>query len=137
MANHTNSEQQVLIAQPVGFLTSGSRVAAGWSNSVAVPPSGDVISWGQGNAWGRFGTETSTSTLPVATKLPVGAVAVGAGRDHSFALSADGGGWACGQNDWHTVGDATSTDRFVPFTCTPVRPRKHRHDDRRACPDGP
>ncbi len=67
------------------------------------------------NALGQLG-DPSVSTgrsIPAPVAVP-GSVAIASGRDHGYALDADGRVWAWGENGYGQVGDGTTTGRRTP-----------------------
>lgn len=91
-------------------------VAAGAFHSVAVLADGTVRAWGEGGQ-GQLGRgRTADSWLPVPTSPALaGVVFVGAGRDHTLAVTAGGGLYAWGRNDFGQIGDGTTTNVLRPW----------------------
>ncbi len=94
-------------------------VAAGGSNCVALTSEGQVFSWGA-NSVGQLGDDTTTDRLTAVPVTTAGVLAgksvikIGAGLQHSVALTADGGLYAWGWNNTGQLGDGTTTNRLAP-----------------------
>jgi alpha-tubulin suppressor-like RCC1 family protein len=101
---------------PVMGLGSGATaLAAGNYHTCALVPGGGVKCWGR-DSFGQLGAGPG-SDQPAAVDvmgLPSGAVAVGAGVEHSCAALAAGGVKCWGRNHAGQLGDSTRTDREVP-----------------------
>ncbi|WP_255203865.1 RCC1 repeat-containing protein [Myxococcus sp. AM011] len=97
-------------------LTGVVAIAAGVYHSLALREDGTVWAWGanhsgqlgDGNTWFGRGTPLPAQGLS-------GIVAVSAGGDHSLALRDDGVLFAWGNNREYQLGDASTTNRLLPF----------------------
>lgn len=92
------------------------RLSAGEGHSLALTDDGRVLAWG-GNVDGQLGDGTQlTRSTPVEVELPAGAEITGisAGRNHSLAVTSDGGVLAWGWNSDGQLGDGTTTTRTTP-----------------------
>jgi hypothetical protein len=94
--------------------TPAPYLATHWNTAASafLTSTGSTSSWGY-NGQGQLGDGT-TATRLAARQVVTGAVAVGAGADHSLAVKDDGtvlawGGNACGQ-----LGDGSTVTRLVP-----------------------
>ena len=113
-------------ADPTGFLTGVSAVAAGTSHSLALLLDGTVRSWGyNGNGQLGDGTMGSYSSSPVQVVDPpdptgflTGVVAVAGGNQHSLALLSDGTVRAWGWNPNGELGDGTFNPTAIPIQVT-------------------
>nr|BAG82722.1 hypothetical protein [uncultured bacterium] len=106
---------------PVDVLQGGdvlagiSALGAGSTHSCAVTNSGGILCWG-GNDFGQLGDgSTVTSTVAVEhSTLTSGIAAVGAGEDHTCALT-DGGGVKCwGRNSQGQLGNGKLVNSSEP-----------------------
>jgi alpha-tubulin suppressor-like RCC1 family protein len=67
------------------------------------------------NLLGQLGDPTVATGRPTAGSVAVPqATAIASGRDHAYALDADGRLWGWGENGYGQVGDASTTDRRTP-----------------------
>jgi alpha-tubulin suppressor-like RCC1 family protein len=111
---HGNTDKQ-LVPKRVEGLTNMTDIAAGSCHSLAVEEGGAVYTWGY-NSHGQLGLgdHGDGTDRYVPTEVPGvnGAVAVAAGKYHSFVLSRDGTAMACGKNDMGQLGlgDTDDTD---------------------------
>ena len=94
-------------------------VQCGQQHSVALDSLGAVYAWGQ-NQVNQLGTgDVSARTVP--TLISGGGltgtivVAIACGQNHSAALSRDGKVYMWGFNAFGQIGDATTTNRSLPF----------------------
>jgi alpha-tubulin suppressor-like RCC1 family protein/archaellum component FlaF (FlaF/FlaG flagellin family) len=86
--------------------------------TVATPPAGTVLAWGDG-ADGQLGDGSATTTsIPSPVSLPAGTkvTQVVGGIDHALALTSTGQVYAWGENDQGQLGD----DFAQASTATPV-----------------
>jgi alpha-tubulin suppressor-like RCC1 family protein len=110
---HGNTRNQN-VPKRVEDRTNVMDIAAGSSHGLAVGEGGAVYTWGT-NYYGQLGLGDhggSTDRL-VPTEVPGvnGVVAVAAGNFHSFVLSRDGTGMACGNNHMGQLGLGDTDDR--------------------------
>jgi len=100
----------------VSGLSSGViAIAAGEDHSCALTSGGAVECWGY-DSDGQLGDgATSNSTTPVAVSgLSRGVLAIAAGGAHTCAVTAVGGIDCWGVGGFGQLGDATTTDRWLP-----------------------
>ena len=103
-------------AHVVPGLTGIVEIFAGRDHNLALGSGGQIWAWGR-NQSGQLGDGTKTSRRsPV--RVTTGAnvflsnvVAIGAGADHSLALTSGGDVYAWGANSWGQVGDGSTTAR--------------------------
>lgn len=98
-------------------------VAAGWSHSAAITPSGSLYTWGN-NLSGELGigSNVSRNTPVLVSALPAGdpvvAVALGtntgSGSEHTLALLSSGAVYSWGLNSYGQVGDGSTVNRNLP-----------------------
>ena len=108
-------------ADPTGFLTGVTAVAAGKRHTVALLGDGTLRAWGY-NYYGQLGDGTTMdSWTPVQVVDPTdpsgfltGVTAVAAGQGHTVALLGDGALRAWGWNSVGQLGDGTTTDSWTP-----------------------
>lgn len=101
-------------SMPTGVIIR--TIATNGPHSLALSEDGQGWAWGR-NDNGQLGDGTTIARLtPVAISMPAGMSfsSISAGSNHSLALSADGQGWAWGANGFGTLGDGTTTNKFVP-----------------------
>jgi alpha-tubulin suppressor-like RCC1 family protein len=92
------------------------RIAAGYSHSVSIAPTGAVATHGE-NRGGEIGDGTTTRRLsPVALAPPTGQAwaQVATGDFRSTALTAAGQMYSWGSNGYGQLGDGTTTDQRTP-----------------------
>jgi alpha-tubulin suppressor-like RCC1 family protein len=107
----------------VSALSGVTSIAAGSLFTLALRSDGTVWAWGA-NFYGQLGTpnphpDDHYPSSQVPTRIPglsgvVRIVAGGGAVDHAMAITADGGLWAWGRNDFGQLGDGTSTTRSTP-----------------------
>ncbi len=103
-------------AHVVPGLSGIVEIFAGRDHCLALGTGGQIWSWGR-NQSGQLGDGTKTtrrSPVHVTTAASVNLsniVAVGAGADHSLALTSGGDVYAWGANSWGQVGDGSTTAR--------------------------
>ncbi|MFA7542328.1 MAG: hypothetical protein WCZ02_09625, partial [Lysobacterales bacterium] len=117
-------------ATPVQGLAGVLAIAAGHHHSCAVVAGGTLKCWGA-NSQGQAGVgETSLPTfgrLPVAVQgLGSGVVALGAGGEHTCALTSAGAVKCWGRNTSAQLGDGSSARRQAPVTVTGLPPGVQR-----------
>jgi alpha-tubulin suppressor-like RCC1 family protein len=108
------STTPVLVSLPNG--TSASAVAGGYSHSLALTSTGQVLAWGY-NLDGELGNGTTVrSLIPVAVSLPSGTTvtAIAGGGNHSLALTSTGQVLDWGYNAFGALGDGTTTNSSTP-----------------------
>ena len=91
-------------------------VSAGGAHSLAVTADGAVWSWGNG-VYGRLGHgDQHHQRLPKKVEAFAGqrVVAVAAGRDHSFAITADGAVWSWGDGYQGRLGHGDTQSQLLP-----------------------
>ncbi len=108
-------------------VTSGARgISAGWSHTCAVLIEGGILCWGaNGTAQLGDGTQGEEKTFPVIVAgLTENMILVGAGDNHTCALTAQGGVWCWGSNTYGQLGDGMffygSGDSAVDWSPLPV-----------------
>lgn len=106
----------------VSGMTGVAQVSAGKYHSCAVKTDQSAWCWGF-NPYGQLGDNATHQTCfaadcsqaPVAVSgMGSGVVFIGAGRDHSCALKADGSAWCWGANGQRQLGDGTLINRPTP-----------------------
>jgi|HigsolmetaAR206D_1030411.scaffolds.fasta_scaffold01262_5 alpha-tubulin suppressor-like RCC1 family protein len=91
-----------------------TRVAGGFSHSLALTSTGTVWAWGA-NPHGQLGDGTTTSSTVARQVVGLSnVVQIAAGEHYSLALRSDGTVWAWGRNHDGVLGDGTNTDRRYP-----------------------
>ncbi len=112
---------------PTGLLTGVDAVAAGtgyWfdlgGHTIALKNDGTVVTWGYNwNGQLGDGTKVTRSTAVYVTDpsdstgFLTGAVAVGAGDEHSLAAKSDGTVWAWGYNNYGQLGNGTTDNSSI------------------------
>lgn len=91
-------------------------VAAGGSHSMALDVDGVVWTWGK-DLYGQLGdgpASQQNQASPVPVSLPLAAIAIAAGSDHSMALLSDYTIWAWGRNTSGQLGDNSTINRPSP-----------------------
>lgn len=83
---------------------------------MALTSSGDVYAWGCNN-FGQIGNGNTTN-VNTPTLVLTGAIAIGAGRNHSLAVKTDGSAWSWGANGSGQLGTNTTS---TGATSTPVQ----------------
>lgn len=102
-------------------LTGIKQIAAGSFHTIALKDDETIWGWGL-NKLGQLGDATITDQLlPVLAKNPAditkpfgGVQSISAAGNHSFAILADGGAWAWGQNQIGQLGIGAKGDSNVP-----------------------
>ena len=110
----TNSSIPVAVSLPSG--TTVTAIAGGFTHSLALTSSGQVLAWGY-NFSGQLGNGTTTnSSTPVAVSLPSGTTvtAIAGGGHHSLALTSTGQVLAWGYNTYGELGNGTITQSSTP-----------------------
>lgn len=110
----TNRLTPVRVAAPAGV--TFTEVAGGEGFAIALDPSGQAYSWGQG-FYGQLGDGDIQSRIaPVAVQMPAGITFtdVDAGSYHSLAVGSDGLLYGWGYNGQGRVGDGTTAQRIAP-----------------------
>ena len=116
--NAVNSDIPVQVSLPSG--TTATAVAGGFSHSLALTSTGQVLAWGL-NSGGQLGNGTTTSSnIPVTVSLPSGttATAIAGGAFHSLALTSTGQVLAWGNNATGQLGNGTTTSSNIPVAAS-------------------
>jgi alpha-tubulin suppressor-like RCC1 family protein len=93
-----------------------SQVSVGGSHTCGVTTSGAAYCWGE-NFGGRLGNGDTSGTMQTSPSAVVGDhtfKAVSAGSSHSCGITTSGASYCWGMNTNGTLGDGTTTNRFVP-----------------------
>jgi len=100
---------------PIAGGATWSAIAAGANHSLAIRTDGTLWAWGS-NTNGEIGDGTVNTLRPTPTQIGIGTTwsAVAGGFHHTIALKSDGTVWVWGENGEGKLGDATTTDRFIP-----------------------
>lgn len=107
----TASEIPVRVKLPKGIKITA--IANGGYHCLALTSTGRIMAWGDGG-WGQLGDgNTRNAESPVTVKLPelrpgVKIVAVGAGSQHSLALTSSGEVLAWGRGDYGQLGNGST-----------------------------
>ncbi len=108
--------------QPVRGVSNATRIAAGAEHACALTDAGTVLCWGAsgsgqiGNGISPDGGAAASVPLPVLVTSLSGAVAIGAGGDHSCAVSADDKISCWGSNGAGELGNESRAPSSVPVT---------------------
>jgi alpha-tubulin suppressor-like RCC1 family protein len=116
-----DAETPAAVALPPGTKIKG--ISAGFSHSLAVTTTGQVLAWGD-NRDGELGDGTTKpQSAPIPVSLPAGTTvtAVAAGNDFSLALTSQGQVWAWGNNVDGELGDGTTTTSATGSTPVMVK----------------
>ncbi|MGH7217887.1 MAG: IPT/TIG domain-containing protein [Candidatus Microsaccharimonas sp.] len=121
-----NAVSGVRSAVPVAVNTAGvlngktiTAISSGGAHTLALADDGKVYTWGL-NGNGQLGDGTFTQrNAPVATNatgvlLGKTVVSLGAGTNHSLAVTGDGHAYSWGYNGSGQLGDGTTTRQSVP-----------------------
>lgn len=97
------------------FLTGTTRIAAGYSHSLACKADGTAWAWGS-NASGQIGIGTTTSSYKVAKQMKTSSsvmltsvCSVSGGASHTLVLKTDGTVYSCGLNSTGQLGIYSTT----------------------------
>ncbi len=106
---------KVLTPTRVAGVSDATEVAAGEFHTLALRSGGTVLAWG-GGAAGQLGDGTTSLSraTPRAVSALAGVVHIGAGAEHSLAVTSSGAVFAWGANAKGQLGDGTTTARSVP-----------------------
>ena len=96
-------------------LSGVAEIALGFRHACARRTDGTVACWGD-NQYGQLGDGMAPTDAPVPVEVSglTGAVAIGAGNDHTCAFLDDGTATCWGRNHQGQLGDGTMTDSPVP-----------------------
>ena len=111
---HTASEIPVRVRLPAGV--TARVLASGGYDGLALTSAGQLLAWGD-NSHGQLGDGTRISSdRPVRVRLPKGVrvVGIGAGSQHSLALTSSGRVLAWGDNEFGQLGTGTTKGSDVP-----------------------
>jgi alpha-tubulin suppressor-like RCC1 family protein len=117
----TNSSIPVAVSLPSG--TTVTAIAGGFSHSLALTSTGQVLAWGF-NGYGELGNGTITnSSTPVAVSLPSATTitAIAGGLAHSLALTSANKVLAWGRNLEGQLGNGTTTNSSTPVVVSAIR----------------
>jgi len=107
LGNGTNTSSSIPVAVSLPSGTTVTAIAAGGSHhSLALTSTGQLLAWGY-NGHGELGNGSFiNSNTPVAVSLPSGTTvtAIGAGMDHSLAVTSTGQALAWGSNSSGQLG---------------------------------
>lgn len=97
------------------LLAGASTIAAGGMHTLTARSDGSLWAWGS-NSWGQLGDGTTVTPRlsPVSIPSPASVVALGAGGNHSLAITEDGSVWSWGYNGQGQLGDGTTVQRNAP-----------------------
>jgi alpha-tubulin suppressor-like RCC1 family protein len=114
----TGSTSDATTPVSVSTLTNITAIAAGADHTLARESDGTVWAWGA-NFYGQVGNDNkpTNATSPVELTSLSSITKIGAGREHSIAVSSSGVVYTFGQNFNYELGDGTNVDRYVP---TPI-----------------
>jgi alpha-tubulin suppressor-like RCC1 family protein len=110
----TDRHTPVAVEMPPGVSFVG--IDGGGYHTVALTPTGAAYAWGY-NREGEVGDGTTVNrTTPVAVAMPSGIrfSDVGAGDNHTVALTSTGAAYAWGRNADGQLGDGTTTYKSAP-----------------------
>jgi alpha-tubulin suppressor-like RCC1 family protein len=109
---------------PVPGLSGVTDLASGQFHRCALRTGPtDVVCWGE-DSYGELGDGMTTdvpSPTPL-TSLPGGASRFALGDEHSCAISANGGVYCWGRNNFGQLGDSTTTDHGTPMPIALPKP---------------
>ena len=119
---HRSSPVNVIDPASGTALSGVTALAAFRQHTCALTSAAEVKCWGY-NAYGQLGDNTTTAQhAPVSVIDPAsgtalsGVTAIGAGDNHSCALTADGEVLCWGRNNYGQLGDNTTADSPVPVS---------------------
>jgi alpha-tubulin suppressor-like RCC1 family protein len=116
LGNNTTTESNtpVAVQQPSGV--TFVSLTTGGSHTCARTSAGQAYCWGR-NTEGQIGDGSNTRRLtPVAVSHPSGVTfdVVSAGSNSTCAIATNDEVWCWGRNDFHQLGDGTTTNRNTP-----------------------
>lgn len=95
---------------------SFTSIDAGVFHTVALASTGAAYAWGH-NSYGQLGNGTQTHNYtPTGVSMPVAVsfTSIGAGLQHTMAITSTGEAYAWGLNNAFQLGDGTNTNRNTP-----------------------
>lgn len=107
------------VSSPAQTITAGStwsKVACGYSHTVALKTDGTLWTWGA-NYSGQLGNDTTTSVSSPIQTITGGTnwTSITAGFDHTAAIKSDGTLWVWGDNLQGQLGDDTANNASSPI----------------------
>ncbi|MCX7562120.1 cadherin-like beta sandwich domain-containing protein [Xanthomonadaceae bacterium XH05] len=110
-----SAENRLTPMDVTGLNTGVQTISVGTFHSCALTTNGGVKCWGN-NGTGRLGDGSTANRLtPVdVSGLSSGVQAISAGREHTCALTTNGGVKCWGNNGGGRLGDGSTTNRLTP-----------------------
>jgi alpha-tubulin suppressor-like RCC1 family protein len=99
----------------VSTVSNITAIATGADHTLARESDGTVWIWGS-NFYGQLGNDNqpTNATSPVELTSLSSITKIGAGREHSIAVTSAGVVYTWGHNGNYELGDGTNVDRYVP-----------------------